>query len=520
MSAHCHSTHPRAHGRVLSFRQRSSSFVAARCLLPHPFHILSPMPHSSPDRDDSDSDAFSGIRAPLLANAASSSPSHGINIVQPCCLLDTPPPVRSLVLDYMDDHTAIRYLSTSQMLHAGYHEYPVKQAMSVATFEALPQLNVHKRYVRHVFLFQALYVCLLVVIFPVVWHLSSLHLARVIIGFVSALAFIMPCLFVRAYVARRAECCGKAVRLRNWRGWRMMPRVTRLQEELCDLRLLPYLQHLTELDVRSYEHIAICKRPPLPRTLHTLRLYDSPFLTLEPDTLPPRLTSLSLGYIRNQTLPAGVLPQSLTFLHLTSGFDSGSAIGVGVLPVSLQQLWLYEWTQPLSHIALPASLTELDILNLADYPLPALPPQLEVLAIGGSFNQPLKHVVPSTLRVLSLQGEWDQPLANVLARTPQLEELHLSDEVPFHELAASVLPHKLRVLRLGKRHSLLIPQPSDKPPQLHRVIVSNWDEEPAMALRQLGQSHGFTVTAQFLIEGDWFECELDDIVRENEQGAG
>ena len=93
-----------------------------------------------------------------------------------------------------------------------------------------------------------------------------------------------------------------------------------------------------------------------------------------------------------------MLPQSLTSLHVKFDCDSRSGIRKGVLPAGLLQLKLEHWSQPLSSTARPASLTELDIRCLCDYPLPSLPPQLQALAIGGEFNQPLEDVLPVSLR--------------------------------------------------------------------------------------------------------------------------
>jgi len=56
--------------------------------------------------------------------------SHLIDLTQPCPLLDTLPPIRSMMLDYMDDRTAITYLSTCPSLHVRYHQYPLKRAMT------------------------------------------------------------------------------------------------------------------------------------------------------------------------------------------------------------------------------------------------------------------------------------------------------------------------------------------------------------------------------------------------------
>ena len=494
--------------------------------------------------DEDDPNAHHSTRTPLLADttsvtpgssirrrssqshavAALPSPSHAhiIVIIQPCCLLDTPPPVRSLMLDYMDDHTAIRYLSTCQMLHAGYHEYPLKRAMSVATFKALPQLNVYDGYMCQTLLYGAGYLCVLIIGVLLLMRVRNRPLSLAVVGVLAALFFVYPYLGLRWRLAIRTDCCGTELRLRKWRGWRMMPRVTRLKGELRNLTLLPHLKHLTELEVRSYEHNVLGKQWPLPHSLRTLRLRNSRFLTLTPDTLPPHLTSLTLGAVKDTLLPLGVLPQSLTSLYLTSGFSTELPIGEGVLPACLQRLKVDEWTQPLSHIALPASLTNVVIHRLSDHPLPALPSHIQCFAVGGAFNQPLNNVLPAGLRVLRLTGKWEQPLtAHLFACTPQLEELWLSDKMPFCELAASVLPRSLRVLRLGLHHSLVIPHPLDKPPELHRVLVTHtWEDERMLALWQLGLSCGFKVALLFSVEGYWVERELDEVMHMPVEEAG
>ena len=277
-----------------------------------------------------------------------------------------------------------------------------------------------------------------------------------------------------------------------------MPRVTQLDGGLWDLRLLPYLQHLTDLSLTCItfgdKDEQLGRKHRLPDSLRSLRLNASPHFTLQPNTLPPRLTSLSLGAIKNTPLPAGVLPESLTSLHLTHGFDTRWPIGVDVLPSKLLRLEVHEWTLPLSRVALPMSLIELDIHSLFDHSLPVLPPQLEVLSIGGSFNQPLTDVLPSSLRVLRLTGRFDQPFkADSLSVTTQLRELYLGDHSA-RQLAASVLPLSLRVLRVGRRYTLVIPEASDAPSELRRLILPPaWDRERVKRLRHVGVTRGFTV---------------------------
>ena len=437
---------------------------------------------------------------PLLAD--DSNPSHAIDTVQPCHLLDVPPPVRSLVLDYMDDRTAIRYLSTCRLLHAGYHAYPVKQAMSVETFREATQLDAYLRLRPLLFqlcaLTQLLAPCLLIPLFTQgAWHDNLILL--LVSCVLSTWAW---CYFAWLLLTRRVDCC-----TRGWWGrWSrryQMPRVQRLSEPLSDARLLPYLQHLTELTA-AYDRLRpFGKKYPLPRSLLTLHIKSNLDLTLRPSTLPPRLTSLSLGAIKNKTLLAGVLPESLTSLHLTYGFDARFRVGVSVFPSKLVKLEIERLMVPLSHIALPDSLIELHIHSLSDLPLPALPSHLQVLDIGGAFNQPLAGVLPSSLRVLRLACRFDQPLtADVFACTPQLKELYLMTHMnhgPVRELTASGLPSSLRVLQLNKHYMLVVRQESDLPSHLrHLVVAAELEAERVASLEHMGHIRGFSVVQRYM----------------------
>ncbi len=376
-------------------------------------------------------------------------------------LHNVPAPVRSLILDCMDDLSAIRFLSSCRSLHAGYHAYPLKQAMSVDTFLSLMP--------REAF---------------------------------SSVQPIEP-----------VDCCSMG-RFGRVSG-RQMPRVVQLKESPRDGRMFVYLQHLTELTTAYDKKDRPFELYPLPRSLLTLRLLHSPDLVLTPHTLPPRLTMLSLSKINNMPLRAGVLPRSLTLLYLTLDFDLRWPIHEGVLPSSLQRLWLARWTFPLSRIALPMSLTDLDIRYLSNHPLPVLPPLLEVLHIGGAFNQPLAGVLPSSLRVLRLTDVFDQPLTNALpcslrvlrltgrfdqpltvdvfASTPEPEELQLGDHSA-RDVVGSELPRSLRLLRVGKLHSLIIAAASDTPPKLRRIMVpAEWNRQRVERLTRFSVAQGFMV---------------------------
>ncbi len=448
-----------------------------------------------------------GLAAPLIAADAPPepplSPSHAIGVVRPCPLLHVPPPIRSLILDYVDDLSAIRCLSTCRSLHAGYHAYPLKQAMPEAVLQNIVQLHERKERARRVrkpavivAVVQIAVLLFLVYVYqPWVWRPQLVFPLIIFALFVATWCPLLGWLLL----SRRRECCSKG-RWCAWIWWwRPVPRVVKLKGELQDVRLLPYLQHLNELGIScndsSSRRFSLTR--PLPCSLRTLRLHASPHFTLTPHALPSRLTSLSLSSVKSMPLGAGVLPQSLTSLRLTHGFDTTFGIPEGVLPRSLQQLQLDEWqTLPLSHIALPASLIQLSVHWLSNHPLPVLPPQLEVLCIGGAFNQPLTGVLPASLRVLELVGHFSQPLTSaVFASTPQLEELHLGDHGGARHLVASALPRSLRVLRAGADSSLVMA--SELPPQLQLLILpASWnlmDAERVTRLEQLAQARGIIV---------------------------
>ena len=268
-----------------------------------------------------------------------------------------PHPIRALVLAFADDRSAIALLTSCRSHYAGYHSYPLKSAMPLNVLRSVAQLDEQSyRMVRircSVLVIAVLFSTLLY------WHVSASADYNVPRWFGVCLGLWCLCEATSPLTERR-DCCTP----RWWHVCRRpfrngLPRVTRLAEPLADLRLLPYLQHLTELTtVEKFSSGSV----RLPRSLFALDLQrDCPDLLLQPDTLPSRLTSLSLsklGGLEREAgpLPAGVLPQSLRTLVLHASFDMRRSIRGGVLPDALHRLDLRVWSRPLSNIALPASL--------------------------------------------------------------------------------------------------------------------------------------------------------------------
>ena len=359
---------------------------------------------------------------PHLRSVHPTSSSYVINPQPPPPLLDVATPVRFLIWQYMDDRSAIRYLSTCRSLHRIYHSYPLKRSLRIKKFSRAHYMHGRRR-----------------------WY--TLWLARLVGRLCHS---TLP----------RLGCCDRDgidgdSRLSVF-GTKLgpVPRVIKVKGTVWS-SLLPYLKHIVEADVADDDSLPIGPYNTLPRSLRTLRLHDSPNLTLKLNTLPPRLTALTLGRLkRGAQLEAGVLPLSLTSLHLTGDFNTRSPIVAGVLPPTLRRLEVDEWKLPLSDLAMPASIVHLrlHILNSDTIHPGTLPPHLEELRLEGFFDQPHPigaDVLPSSLRVLHLMGCYSQPFTyRTFARVQQLEELWLSHHFT-HPLRPHMLPSSLRVLRLG-----------------------------------------------------------------------
>ena len=408
-------------------------------------------------------------------------------------LLELPTVLRSMLWMYLDDHSAVTYLSTCHSLHSLYHTYPLKQPLHVRHLAHLARIDTHFTRcsaIRH-------WTCVVTPVLLVVYTILMLvflsearHWAwsrwltgqnqwgehgsdAVIYGLLSmaALLAVLPSTLAFTLFPTQRGCCDHGSRLSRYVRCTPFPRITQLSGELHDPRLLPFLKHVTEAEVWDDKTAPISKRNPLPTSLRTLRLGPSPNLKLRPYTLPPHLTSLSISKTRNNPLTPGLLPQSLLSLHLTRRFDGRSRIEAGVLPASLQQLVVDQWAQPLSYIVLPPRLMELTIHQLADYPLASgvLPPQLGLLYINGPFNHPLPSTMPSTLRAVHLLGRFHQPFTlATFASVQQLEELHLSDGNS-QRIAPGVLPASLRVLRLGMLKEVM--EAGVLPVSLQRLVL-------------------------------------------------
>ena len=381
--------------------------------------------------------------------------------MQPCPILATADVVHLLVLQLVDDLTAVRLLTSCQALYARYSAYPLTRAVSLTALRQCALLDAGYEKVGRAHCIRQ----------PVWLRIPWLQRPE-----------------------QRARPSPRYKRGVDRRGFQL-PRVLRLKDALWDVRLLQHVPHLTELTMCGQGEWPPGRRYALPRSLRTLQLNSSPQLTVTRDTLPPRLTSLSLGAVANMPLPAGVLPQSLRSLHLMTGFDMSNGVGEGVLPAGLRRLELGEWTLPLSQLRLPSSLVELVVHELGDHPLHEPLAQLELLSIGGAFNRSLTGALPSSLRVLRLTGHYHQPLpASVFARTPHLAELLLGDLVTT-TLVGAELPRSLHTLRVRRWEQLHMAQPSDVPPQLRRLVRSTntWVYHKFDPLAPLAAECGFVI---------------------------
>ena len=154
-----------------------------------------------------------------------------------------------------------------------------------------------------------------------------------------------------------------------------MPRVQRLSEGLLHVWLLPYLRHLTELTTYcDDEDRRLGCKYTLPYSLRTLRLCTSPRFTLKPENAAASPHAALVrrhqehATARRCTISVADIAAFDVHLRLAVGYPRERAAGQ---PATIE---LNEWKLPLSYIALPVSIIELNFRWLANYPLPFLPP--------------------------------------------------------------------------------------------------------------------------------------------------
>ena len=369
--------------------------------------------------------AFSRALAALtswLSCGTTSDTTH----TAPQPLLQLPRDLHGLVWASLDDCSAIQCLTSCRRLHSLYHLYSVKAVLTEDQLISLACLS------------------------PIHSPSSLNHTCSILLN---------------------DSCCTRyQLPLHKPR-----PRVRRLRA-LRDVRLLPLLSHLTQLDFEQSTK-AVVPLATLPTSLTSLSL---PTHFNQPLALGhlAALVSLSLGYHWNDELQPGTLPPSLTCLTLSAQYNH--PLVPDALPSSLLRLDVgMRYSHPLNGGVLPASLTWLRLGAHYNHPLPAgvLPPSLTALVFGWSscFNQPLllgslphsltelrfgvwysqslAGVLPASLTTLVLGRNYDLSLHSVLARdTPQLTTLRFDDESKFNQpLTAGDLPPHLHTLNFGRR---------------------------------------------------------------------
>ena len=438
------------------------------------------------------------ISSPSLSHVISLHTSMPSSLLRQGRLLDTPHD-RALIWPYMDNYTAVQYLSTCQHLRRLYHSFPLAEPVSVAQLGSVRAMRDRDKLscCPRLFLFLLLPVGLGVYIGLLTseefdddseWTIAFLFALIVFIFVLVVQACIWSCL-----LPGRTDCCDDGRMLTRLISKPPMPRIIRLKGTTNPLDV-SYLRHVEEADVReilvqrsedSTEEVTIRKHQ-LPHSLRVLALTLhawSSHKQLTVHLLPPRLTVFALTNIGRAVLSPRVLPRLIRTLVLhyhepqsPDYFVDIQPIAAEVLPSHLQ--WLYiEWTRSMNDIALPASLIRLDVIGLPNLPIPpgSLPAHLHTLCIttSSSFSPyNLIGAVPSRLQVLRLHCHLNQsPTAELFATMPRLKELDLPT-CDLRELRAGVLMSltRLRILRVGCQdvHSLSC---ADMPASLQRLIV-------------------------------------------------
>ena len=341
---------------------------------------------------------------------------------RPSPLLDVIPPIRSLIWQYMDNCSAVQYLNMCKQLRSLYHAFPLCKPVSVSRLIHIAEICRALRPSATLVLDADLCVCSLIL----------LILCPFLILVVIPLALTQLCF------PDRQHCCQQNKRLTRYMRIRHIPRVIR-SADFCNGAALAFMQHAEELRVMDHNITPICEYK-LPSSLRRLYLALPADRLLDTDWLPSHLTVLAIFGGARDVLQPGVLPQSLTTLILQRGGgvygtvrsadNPFQPIAAGVLPSQLQCLVIH-WHRSLADLALPASLTRLDLNDLPDLPFPAncLPVGLHCLRISTKPAFDPRHLIgalPPSLRVLQLRCWLTQPLtADLFTTIPQLEELDL-----------------------------------------------------------------------------------------------
>lgn len=177
--------------------------------------------------------------------------------------------------------------------------------------------------------------------------------------------------------------------------------------------------------------------------------------------LPNSLKNLTFGQSFDQPIGTGVLPSSLKSLTFGEYFGAFyGRLGSNALPMSIEFLAFSEYNPQIPLIDLPRSLKSLTIGNVSsEQPLELedLPPTLEYLDFGNSFNQNIPSgSLPSSLKTLNFGTTFNKPFA-IGSLPSELETLNLGKSSSYqHTIQLGVLPPSLKTLILHHRHTAKI----------------------------------------------------------------